>query len=142
MSEPNSEPTGAIRDLVFCLGLAFLLCHELDAIAQHEWRLLPILGGLSDEVAYPWFVLLHAPLFAVLFWATGSKSPVLRHRSQLGIDVFLVVHAIIHFARRNHQLATFDSTTSLVCIYCAGGVGLVHAALAIASAHRRDEVLG
>jgi len=135
MPESSSEQSGRY-DLAFWLGFSFLLCHELDAITQHEWRLLPILSGLSDEAAYPWFVLLHAPFFGLLLWATGHRSPVLRRRSQLGIDALLVVHAILHFAMRDHHLAPFDSLTSALCIYGAGLSGLTHAALVLASARK------
>ncbi len=31
-----------VRSLVFYIGFAILVAHELDAVAQEEWRLLPL----------------------------------------------------------------------------------------------------
>lgn len=118
-------------DLLFWLAMAFLLCHELDAVAQHEWRLLPILSGLSDEAAYPWFVLLHAPFFALLFWASGSRAPTLRRRSQLVLDGLFLVHGILHFLLRGDELAPFDTVTSQISIYGAALAGSLHGALVL-----------
>lgn len=117
-------------DLLFFVGFAFLLCHELDAVAQSEWRLFPILGDMRDPAAYRWFVGLHVPLFALLMWGAGSLSLRVRSWTQLGIDAFMVFHAGIHTALRSHARYSFDSTLSEVCIYGAGAVGLLHAALA------------
>ena len=120
-------------DLLFFVGLSFLFCHELDAVAQSEWRLLPVLGRLSDVDAYPAFVLLHVPLFALVLWWTGSTSPRVRYRAQLGVDAFLVVHAGLHTALRSDELYTFHSTLSELCIYGAAALALVHAPLAVRS---------
>lgn len=125
----RSEPSW--QDFLFFLGFAFLVCHEIDAVAQHEWRLLPILGGLDDEVAYPWFVLLHAPLLAAMLWATTHGSRVLRIRSRVGLDLFFALHAGIHFLLRYDELAPFDTLTSQICIYSAGAIGLAHALLTL-----------
>ena len=68
-------------DLLFFIGLSLLLCHELDAVAQAEWRLLPVLRTLTDASAYPIFVWLHVPLFALVLWWTGSTSLPVRRRA-------------------------------------------------------------
>lgn len=107
-----------------------LACHELDAVAQAEWRLLPILKNVSDEVAYPAFVFIHIPMFALLLWWTGSTSPRVRIRAQLAVDIFMVLHVGLHMAFRGHEHYTFFSTPSLVWILGAGAVGLTHAMLA------------
>lgn len=119
-------------DLLFFTGFAFLACHELDAVMQSEWRLLPFLNRLPDADAYEWFVYLHIPLFAVLMWWTASTSPTVRRRAQLIIDAFLVVHAVLHFSLRHQEAYTFHSTLSEVCIFGAGAVGLLHGSLLVA----------
>jgi len=121
-------------DLLFFTGLAFLLCHELDAVAQAEWRLLPFLSEMNDGDAYVVFVLLHVPLLALVLWWTGTTAPRARHRSQLLVDAFLVIHAGLHTALRSHEDYTFHTTLSDVCIYGAAALGLIHAALSIRSA--------
>ncbi len=120
-----------LRDLLFFTAFAFLVCHELDAVMQAEWRMLPILNALDDRLAYTWFVLLHVPLFALLMWWTGSTSQRTRLRAQLALDAFVVIHLGLHIALRSHPDNTFHSLLSEVCIYGAGLLGLVHGILAM-----------
>ena len=120
-----------LLDLLFFTAFAFLACHELDAVMQAEWRLLPILGGLDDDVAYTWFVLLHVPLFALLMRWTGSTSAKTRFISQLALDAFMVIHLGLHLALRSHPDNTFHSALSELCIYGAGLTGLAHGVLAM-----------
>lgn len=114
------------KHVLFYLGLSLLACHELDAVARHEWRLLPILDLLPDETGQTVFVVAHIPLFLVIFWLTGHRSPTIRHRSQLAIDAFLVVHAIAHFAKSNHQLYEFEGPLEWLFVYGAAVVGGSH----------------
>lgn len=117
-------------DLLFFTGFALLACHELDAVAQAEWRLLPFLNRMTEPDAYRWFVILHVPLFALLLWGTASRTPATRLWTQLGVDAFLVIHAGLHVAFHSNPLYTFHSTLSEVCIFGAGAIGLVHLILA------------
>ena len=38
-----------MKDTVFYLGLGTLFTHELDAMPNHEWRVMPLLGRLPDD---------------------------------------------------------------------------------------------
>ena len=40
-----------MNNLIFHVGLATLITHELDAIAQAEWRLLFILRQWPEQIA-------------------------------------------------------------------------------------------
>ncbi|MCW9035433.1 MAG: hypothetical protein OQJ97_14535 [Rhodospirillales bacterium] len=113
-------------ELVFFTGFALLICHELDAVAQSEWRLLPFLNQLADDLAYVVFVALHIPLFAILIWLVGHQSIHIRLRSQIGVDIFLIVHACLHWILSNHELYTFHSLLSEFLIFGGGAVGLFH----------------
>ena len=95
----------------FLQELTCFFCHELDAVAQAEWRLLPVLNQLGDEMAYRWFALLHIPLFALLMWWTGNTSPRIRIRAQVSVDVFLVVHAGLHILFLEHPDNAFTQRT-------------------------------
>lgn len=131
------ESPSAWLELLFFVGFAFLACHELDAVAQSEWRMLPLFDLLEQQTAFRVFVIGHVPLFAVLMWWTGSTRAPTRRRSQLAVDAFLVVHAVLHFVLRNHESNTFDSWVSHVCIHGAGVVGLAHGTLTWCSVPRR-----
>ncbi len=115
--------------LIFYTGLALLATHELDAVARHEWRLLPILSGLDDETGRAAFIMLHVPLFAVLFWLVSHPDPVIERRSQLGLDAFLVLHASIHAALSGHALYEFEGWIESITVYGGAVIGIIHGIL-------------
>ena len=113
----RSQPALPTRylDLLFFVGFALLACHELDAVAQAEWRLLPFLSQMGDEDAYTVFVFLHVPLFALLMWWTSSTSALVRFRAQLSVDAFMVIHVGLHMLFRSHAdyRSLHDSVASI-----------------------------
>ncbi len=111
---------------LFYVGLALLVCHELDAVARLEWRMLPILNLLSDDAGYAAFVTLHAPVLAAVFWLAGHRSDTIRYRSQMAIDLFLVVHAGLHYWLSDHESYEFRGLLSNTLIYGGSAVGLTH----------------
>jgi hypothetical protein len=134
----ESQRVGSFRalDLLFYLGFALLVCHELDAVAQAEWRLLPVLKNMGDEQAYRAFVVLHVPLFAILMWLTASRSRRIRLTTQLVIDVFMLAHAGLHLLFVNNDQYHFHSALSETLIFGAGAVGFIHLSLAVAAIQR------
>ena len=105
--------------LLFLAGVAFLTAHELDAIRQHEWRVFPITRALDEESGYRLFVILHIPLWMLIFWFMGAPT------FQLGFDVFLIAHGAAHSLLRRHPLVTFDGPLSRLLIYGAA-LGAAH----------------
>lgn len=127
----NTENHSDWRHFLFYVGLALFACHELDAVGRHEWRLLPIFSSFDDHIGLVAFVLAHIPLFTFLFWATGHQSETIRGRSQLGVDGFLVTHAVIHFALSGHSLYEFEAPVETITVYGGAIVGLAHVLLEI-----------
>ena len=125
-----TESMTAIRrlELLFWLGTSLLLCHELDAVMQSEWRVLPFTSWMPDGPGYVVFVLMHVPLFALPLWAASSLLPNVRWRTQIGIDAFLLIHCGLHLAFSGHPAYTFDNLLSNGLIFGAGAVGAVHGA--------------
>ncbi len=114
------------KHVLFYLGLSLLACHELDAMARHEWRLLPLLELLPDETGQTVFVVGHIPLFFVIFWLTGHRSPSLRRASQIVVDAILIAHAVGHTWKSDHELYEFAGPLSGFLIYGGAVVGLSH----------------
>lgn len=123
-----SKHSGALHAF-FYLGLTLLICHELDAVFRHEWRILPGLSLLQDGPARTVFILIHIPAFVVLFWLTGHKSEIIRWRSQLGVDIFLVGHAVVHFGMSGHELYEFEPPVETITVYGGALAGFIHAIL-------------
>lgn len=134
----ESRRVGSLRalDILFYLGFALLVCHELDAVAQAEWRILPVLENMGEEQAYQVFVVLHIPLFAILMWLTASRSRRIQLTTQLIIDVFMVAHAGLHLLFVSNDQYSFHSTLSETLIFGAGVVGFIHMSLTLAAIQR------
>ena len=118
--------TQRLADFIFYIGFALLACHELDAVAQAEWKLLPVLNDLSEGTAYITFVAGHIPIFAVLMWLTGHPSTIVKWRTRVGIDAFLIAHAGLHWLLSDHHLYQFDASFSKFLIFGGGLVGMLH----------------
>ena len=125
----NGTRAGALS-LLFYLGLALLCSHEIDAAVRAEWRLLPGLSQLEDAAGYAWFVLLHIPLFTLVFWLSQHPDQRLRTRSRSVICGFLVVHAGLHFWLSEHPDYAFTPPIETLTVYGGAGVGLLYLALA------------
>jgi hypothetical protein len=112
-----------MTDLIFLLGVSFLLTHEMDAVRRREWRLLPGLSRIADDTrAFQWFTVLHVPLYLVLLWAimagdeTGPNGTAI-----VWLNGFFVVHAVAHVVLYRHPRNQFRGALSYVLI---GGAGL------------------
>lgn len=112
-----------MKNILFYLGLGTLFTHELDAISNHEWSVIPILRSLPEVVAMNTFILLNIPLFAVLVALVASTDVRLRERSRLGVGIFLVIHALLHLWFRNDVSYEFASMMSNVLIFCGAIFG-------------------
>ncbi len=106
-----------MKHLIFYLGLGTLFTHELDAMVNHEWRLLPWINSLTDETGMVVFIFLHVPLCAALICMVASTKDKIRTFSRWGISLFLIVHAILHTVFMGNDLYEFASWVSNVLIF-------------------------
>ena len=112
----------------FFAGLVFIFTHELDAIKQREWRILPITFWLSDKQGYLVFTALHIPLFALIFLNLYSAEGLNRGLIR-GLDIFFIVHVVLHLLFLIHPKNEFKSAFSWFLIVGAGLAGLGDLAL-------------
>ena len=101
---------------------------QLDAVANHEWRIMPILRSLPEEIAFTAFVMLHIPIFAVLLALVFSSDDRVRTLSRIGVSVFLLALAGLHMFFSGRADYEFDSLLSILLIYggaVSGGLYLV-----------------
>ena len=112
-------------EVVFYLGLAFLFTHELDAMPNHEWRVLPLTSFLSDSIGMNTFVIAHIPIFAIVIACVASLNLKIRSTAQNIVSGFLIVHAGLHFAFSGHSDYEFDSLLSSTLIYGAALLGIL-----------------
>ena len=105
------------------LLLALLMAHELDAVAQSEWRLLPGLSLLDDGPGRRLFIALHVPLLMALTWALFLSSEVVQRRALLGLGAFMTVHVGLHATLEIPRVSSFPEWLSRDFILGAGLVG-------------------
>ena len=122
-----------MKQALFLLAFSTLLAHELDAVAQAEWRVLPLTRFLPEAWGYQVFVLAHIPLLAGLLWLLMGASSTLRLRTQQVLSAFMVVHGGLHAAFSGDPHYHFDSALSQGLI---AGAGLSGAAYLLASRGR------
>ncbi len=114
--------------LVYCAILGLLLTHELDAVVQHEWRILPILEKLDDELGRSIFIFGHAPLFFAVFWLSFFSSITCQRWTRIVVASFSLVHIILHLLWEQDGASTFNDSLSRLLINSAGLLGLVYVA--------------
>jgi hypothetical protein len=115
-----------MKNIIFNLGFATLITHELDAMTQSEWKLLFILRNLPEQIAPSAFVILHVPLIAALLWLTNNEFEVVKNWSRIALAAFLIIHSGLHKLLENHPDYTFNSWLSLELIYGGGLLGLLY----------------
>jgi hypothetical protein len=126
-----------MKEPVFFLALGSLFTHELDAMPNHEWRGLPILGPLPDEVAMAAFVVLHVPLFAAVVALVASPIERIRTIARLAVASFIVVHAGLHALSIGDPAYEFSSLLSKSLIFGGAVLGALYLALEIQSRQGR-----
>ncbi len=131
-----------MKNIAFYLGIGTLFTHELDAMPNHEWRVLPLTSWLPDEIGMIIFVLIHIPLFAVLIALVSNTNDKIRIRSRLGISIFLILHSVLHTLFMNHADYEFSSMLSNGLIFGGALFGLMYLLLEyreICAVHRGEQ---
>ena len=116
-------------NLSLVLAMSLLATHEMDAMTHSEWRLLPILNGLSDQAGRNVFLVLHIPLFAGLFWALFLSSWA-RRAGQV-FSVVLIGHAGAHFLFSGHDAYSFVPPIETITVYGAAIAAILHLVLSV-----------
>jgi hypothetical protein len=115
-----------MKNPVFYLGLALLFTHELDSMPNHEWRVIPFLGSLSDANGEMTFLIAHIPIFALVIAFVASLNPKIRARARNVASGFLIVHAILHYLISVKPAYEFSSILSAILIYGAAVCGAAY----------------
>ena len=112
---------------LFLLALSLLFVHELDAVRCREWRIFPLTAFLDDETGMRVFILAHVPLFAIIIFYAGKSLSAGGDGFSLGMAIFCVVHAFVHWAYERHPKCEFRNLLSRGIIWSCAGAGLAAA---------------
>lgn len=115
-----------MKKTIFYLGIATLFTHELDAMQNHEWRLLLDDFLLSDLYWKNIFLFVHIPLFASLIAVVASTKEKIRNRSRIGISIFLIFHGLLHILFSSHLSYEFISIPSNILIFGGALFGILY----------------
>jgi hypothetical protein len=125
----SGGPEDNSLDPLFYFAFSSLIAHELDAIHRHEWRLLYVLRTMADSTARNVFVVLHIPLIALILWLIAHDDETVRFYTQVGLDLFMIVHAGLHWRLSGHPKYEFNSMPSQLLIYGTATLALIHLVL-------------
>ena len=113
-----------MKNLILNLGIGALFTHELDAMTNHEWRVLPLTSFMGEELGRDIFVLLHIPMFALIIGLLSSPNQHRRQLTRLVLATFLAVHGLLHHFYSDHVSYEFSSPLSNTLILLASVCGL------------------
>ncbi len=119
-----------MKHLTFYTGLAVLFTHELDAVANREWGVLPLMNRLPEDQGFTLFLFLHIPLFATLVALAANTNEKIRIWSRTGISIFLVIHGGLHALFMGDPNYEFTSFSSNILIFGGAVTGMAHLLLA------------
>jgi len=115
-----------MEEFIFYFGVGLFFTHELDAMLNHEWRVLPLTSWLKEDAGRTVFVLMHVPLFAVLVALISSTDETIRNRTFFLLSAFFVIHGVLHAAFTIHKKYEFGSLQSNFLIFGAAICGLLY----------------
>lgn len=115
-----------MKNAIFYLGFGLLCTHELDAVANHEWKILPLTSWLPIEYGEIVFITIHIPLFSILVAMISSRNEVIRGKSRFWISVFLTLHGVLHIAFMTQENYKFESVLSNLLIFGAAVCGVIY----------------
>ena len=119
---------------IFSLGVALLATHELDAMTHREWELL--LPFLSSDFGRLVFVLLHIPIFYMLFYFQGHRDARKQCRFRVLLSAFLIIHGLAHLIfSQIHDRYTFSPPIETITVYGGAICGMVYLSLRKSKAH-------
>lgn len=126
-----------VKNTLLYLGLGTLFTHEMDAMLNHEWVVLPLTSWLENETGMLVFLYAHIPLFALVIAFVASLNPKRRKISRIVMAVFLIVHSVLHFLfSRFSTVYEFSSITSSLFIYGAAILGAAYLFLEFSSKNK------
>lgn len=120
-----------MKNFVFYLGMGVLFTHELDALPNHEWRVLPLVREVPDEIGMIVFVVAHVPLFSLLIALIASSSDRTRTTSRMVISGFLLLHGLLHAMFMSDPNYEFSSMLSNTLIFGGAALGAIYLGLEI-----------
>jgi len=109
--------------VLFLFNLSLFLLHEMDAIRRSEWRLFIVLKDMEDSKAYKVFAFLHLFLYVIIFSLLFSEYQIIVFWF---LDLFFIIHAILHLFFEKHPRNEFKNTFSRAIIYPMGILAVVH----------------
>ncbi|MGG3857976.1 DUF6713 family protein [Metabacillus fastidiosus] len=114
--------------VLFLFNLSLFLLHEMDAIRNSEWKMFIVLKDMEDSKAYKVFTFIHLPLYTIILTLLFSEYQTIVFWF---LDLFLIIHAILHLFFEKHPRNKFKNTFSRSIIYPMGILAAIHLLLLV-----------
>ena len=122
----DSQVKYSLNLFVLYIGVALLMTHELDAVMNNEWLVLPLTSWLEPDAGYLVFLWMHVPLFALLIYVLSHSSKKVRLISARVLAGFLVIHGALHLGFSGHEHYEFSTLSSSLLIYGGSVFGVAY----------------
>jgi len=110
-----------IEKILLFTNLSLFILHEMDAIHCKEWKMFVFLNKLPNSKGRFIFLILHLPLFIVFFFLMEFQFETFFWI----INIFFVIHLLMHNILRKHEFNYFKSKYSILLITSMGLIGLI-----------------
>lgn len=107
-------------------NIIFLLMHEFDACYQGEWKMFGFLKYFSEKTQYQIFLWFHLPMCAFLLYYFSTILSFSNFLLWVLVNVFCVLHLMIHVIALKWKSNVFTSFSSFVFIAGAALTGLLN----------------
>ena len=112
--------------IITSLNVMFLIMHEYDAFYRGEWKMFKFINKLKDSTQFLIFFYLHIPITLLClyyFWTTINFNNFLLW---IIINIFSILHLIIHLIARMWNSNVFKSINSFFIIAGSAITGLIN----------------
>ena len=121
-----------MRDVILILSVSNVICfiiHELDAFYRQEWKMFKLLQSFKDSTQYSIFLYAHIPIVLLLLYYSWTVVNFNNFWLFIAINLFSLLHLILHLAARSWKSNVFHSIHSFIIIFSIGITGLLNLAL-------------
>ncbi|MBI9047492.1 MAG: hypothetical protein JEZ06_23615 [Anaerolineaceae bacterium] len=112
--------------IITSLNIVFLILHEMDAVRHGEWKMFKLNKKIPEEIQYQLFLWLHFPLLLLIIFYAYSVFSFEYLVIWLIMNIFSVIHLILHIIFFKSRKNVFKNKSSFVLIVGIALTGLIN----------------
>jgi hypothetical protein len=113
------------QSFTYPITLSLFTTHEIDAINNHEWRVLPLTSWMTEDIGRNVFILSHIPLVYFIILLSSHKNDKIKSYTRNSIATFAIVHGFLHLYYSDNKYYEFSSSLSISLIVLTSLMGVI-----------------